>query len=99
MGRHLARPRRCTGPTHRNPSVAERTPFALPTRLGLSRDHTPKFAKRYAELGDAVVAATRRYVEEVRAGAFPAAEQSYKPNKPEESGPRVTEQGRVVNLR
>jgi len=67
--------------------------------LGLSRGHTPRFAKRYAELGDAVVAATRRYVEEVRAGAFPAEEQSYKPNKPEESGPRVTEQGRVVNLR
>jgi len=57
--------------------------------LGLSRGHTPKFAKRYAELGDAVVAATRRYVEEVRGGAFPAAEQSYKPNKPEESGPVI----------
>jgi 3-methyl-2-oxobutanoate hydroxymethyltransferase len=57
--------------------------------LGLSRGHTPKFAKRYAELGDAVVAATRRYVEEVRAGAFPAAEQTYKPNKPEESGPVI----------
>lgn len=57
--------------------------------LGLSRGHTPKFAKRYAELGDAVVAATRRYVEEVRGGTFPAAEQTYKPNKPEESGPVI----------
>ena len=30
--------------------------------------HAPKFAKRFAELGDAIVAATRRYVDEVRAG-------------------------------
>ncbi len=67
--------------------------------LGMSRGHAPKFAKRYAELGDAIVAATRRYVDEVRSGAFPSAEQSYKPNRSDESGPRVAEQGRVVNLR
>jgi 3-methyl-2-oxobutanoate hydroxymethyltransferase len=68
--------------------------------LGMSRGHAPKFAKHYAELGDAIVAATRRYVDEVRSGAFPAAEQSYKPNKADESGPRITGQtGKVVNLR
>ena len=67
--------------------------------LGMSRGHAPKFAKRYAELGDAIVAATRRYVDEVRSGAFPSAEQSYKPNRADESGPRVSEQGRVVSLR
>jgi 3-methyl-2-oxobutanoate hydroxymethyltransferase len=67
--------------------------------LGMSRGHAPKFAKRYAELGDAIVAATRRYVDEVRSGAFPSTEQSYKPNRADESGPRVAEQGRVVNLR
>jgi 3-methyl-2-oxobutanoate hydroxymethyltransferase len=67
--------------------------------LGMSRGHAPKFAKHYAELGDAIVAATRRYVDEVRSGAFPSAEQSYKPNRSDESGPRVSEQGRVVNLR
>jgi 3-methyl-2-oxobutanoate hydroxymethyltransferase len=67
--------------------------------LGMSRGHAPKFAKHYAELGDAIVAATRRYVDEVRSGAFPAAAQSYKPNSADESGPRVSEQGRVVNLR
>jgi 3-methyl-2-oxobutanoate hydroxymethyltransferase len=67
--------------------------------LGMSRGHAPKFAKRYAELGDAIVAATRRYVDEVRSRAFPSAEQSYKPNRSDESGPRVAEQGRVVNLR
>ncbi|HEY8089270.1 MAG TPA: 3-methyl-2-oxobutanoate hydroxymethyltransferase, partial [Polyangiaceae bacterium] len=71
--------------------------------LGMSRGHSPKFAKRYAELGDAIVAATRRYVDEVQSGAFPSAEHSYKPNRDPESGPRVTDQGqpqgRVVNLR
>jgi 3-methyl-2-oxobutanoate hydroxymethyltransferase len=67
--------------------------------LGMSRGHSPKFAKRYAELGDAIVAATRRYVDEVRTGAFPAAEQSYKPNRADDSGPRLSEQGKVVSLR
>jgi 3-methyl-2-oxobutanoate hydroxymethyltransferase len=48
--------------------------------LGLSRGKTPKFAKRYAELGEAAVGAFRRYVEEVQAGAFPGPEHAYKPN-------------------
>jgi 3-methyl-2-oxobutanoate hydroxymethyltransferase len=67
--------------------------------LGMSRGHSPKFAKKYAELGDAIVAATRRYVDEVQTGVFPAAEHSYKPNREAESGPRMSEQGKVVNLR
>lgn len=48
--------------------------------LGLARGHQPKFAKRFAELGDAAVAAIGTYVAEVRSGAFPTAAQSYKPN-------------------
>ena len=72
--------------------------------LGMGRGHSPKFAKAYAELGDAIVAATRRYVDEVQSGAFPAEEHTYKPNRAPESGPRVSEpeergQGRVVRLR
>jgi 3-methyl-2-oxobutanoate hydroxymethyltransferase len=70
--------------------------------LGLVRGHMPKFAKRYAELGDAVVSAVRQYVGEVQTGAFPAAEHSYKPNRApnaDESGPRMSEPARVVNLR
>jgi 3-methyl-2-oxobutanoate hydroxymethyltransferase len=50
--------------------------------LGLSRGHRPKFAKRYAELGDAVVDAVKAYVAEVRSGAFPSKEHSYKANAP-----------------
>jgi 3-methyl-2-oxobutanoate hydroxymethyltransferase len=48
--------------------------------LGMMRGHSPKFAKRYAELGDAIVAAVSDYVGEVQSGAFPAREHSYKPN-------------------
>lgn len=47
--------------------------------LGMSRGHSPKFAKRFAELGDAIVEATRSYVDEVRSGAFPDAAHAYKP--------------------
>ncbi|GAC1356426.1 MAG: 3-methyl-2-oxobutanoate hydroxymethyltransferase [Polyangiales bacterium] len=39
--------------------------------LGMFRGLRPKFVKRYAELGDAVVEATRQYVDEVRKGEFP----------------------------
>jgi 3-methyl-2-oxobutanoate hydroxymethyltransferase len=70
--------------------------------LGMTRGHAPKFTKRYAELGDAIVAATKRYVDEVRSGAFPSAAESYKPNAQTAergSGTRVSEQGKVVNLR
>jgi 3-methyl-2-oxobutanoate hydroxymethyltransferase len=52
--------------------------------LGMSRGHAPRFAKRYAELGDAIVDAMARYVAEVRSGAFPSAEHAFKPNRPDE---------------
>jgi 3-methyl-2-oxobutanoate hydroxymethyltransferase len=45
--------------------------------LGMFRGLRPKFVKRYAELGDQVVEATRAYVDEVRSGAFPAPEHSF----------------------
>jgi 3-methyl-2-oxobutanoate hydroxymethyltransferase len=50
--------------------------------LGLARGHQPKFAKRFANLGDAAVDAFSAYVAEVRAGTFPSAGQTYKPNAP-----------------
>ena len=45
--------------------------------LGMYRDFTPKFVKRFAELGDAVVDAMNEYVAEVRSGTFPDAEHSF----------------------
>ena len=50
--------------------------------LGLVHGRTPKFAKRYAELGDAVVAAVRQYIDEVQGGIFPGSEHTYKANGP-----------------
>jgi 3-methyl-2-oxobutanoate hydroxymethyltransferase len=45
--------------------------------LGMSRAHAPKFVKHFGEIGDAIVAATRDYVAEVRAGTFPDQEHEY----------------------
>jgi 3-methyl-2-oxobutanoate hydroxymethyltransferase len=45
--------------------------------LGMYRDFTPKFVKRFAELGEAVVDAMSDYVAEVRSGAFPDADHSF----------------------
>lgn len=45
--------------------------------LGMYSDVRPKFVKRYAELGEAIVSATKAYVEEVRGGRFPAEEHSF----------------------
>lgn len=56
--------------------------------LGLARGHQPKFAKRFAELGDLAVEAIAHYVHDVRAGTFPTAAQSYKANGPQAAAPR-----------
>ncbi len=48
--------------------------------LGMYRDLKPKFAKRFAEVGDQIVGAVRSYVDEVQARSFPGAEHSFKPN-------------------
>ena len=45
--------------------------------LGMFRDVQPKFVRRFAELGNAVLDATRTYVEDVRSGAFPEAQHSF----------------------
>src|SRR5437016_10458003 len=45
--------------------------------LGLFTEFTPKFVKRYRELGDEIRAAAREYAAEVKAGRFPAAEHTY----------------------
>src|SRR5438034_2310728 len=47
--------------------------------LGLSTDWTPRFAKRYAELGREVVRAAGEYVAEVKGGRFPTEAQAFAP--------------------
>lgn len=44
--------------------------------LGLGGEFTPRHAKRYAELGDAVRSALAAYAADVRAGSFPGEEQA-----------------------
>jgi 3-methyl-2-oxobutanoate hydroxymethyltransferase len=48
--------------------------------LGMYPDLKPRFAKRFAEVGEQIMAATRAYVEEVQGRAFPAAEHTFKPS-------------------
>jgi ketopantoate hydroxymethyltransferase len=44
--------------------------------LGMNEGFRPRFLKKYAELAASIRAATGRYADEVRSGAFPAAEHS-----------------------
>jgi 3-methyl-2-oxobutanoate hydroxymethyltransferase len=45
--------------------------------LGYYEGHAPRFVKRYADLGDAIVEALGRYAEEVRSGVFPEEQHTY----------------------
>lgn len=57
--------------------------------LGMYSEVRPKFVKRFAELGQAVVQATEGFVSEVRSGAFPGPEHSFSgpaPELPESTG-------------
>ena len=45
--------------------------------LGLYQAFSPKFAKRYAEIGAEIRDALERFAGDVRSGAFPAEEHTY----------------------
>jgi 3-methyl-2-oxobutanoate hydroxymethyltransferase len=45
--------------------------------LGVFTDFKPKFTKRYANLTEVAVGGLKRYVEEVKSGAFPDDDHSY----------------------
>jgi 3-methyl-2-oxobutanoate hydroxymethyltransferase len=53
--------------------------------LGFYEGRSPRFAKRYAELGEAVVEALERYAEEVRDGSFPEERHTYAMPEEEQS--------------
>ena len=56
--------------------------------LGLFTEFTPRFVKRYRQLGDEIRAAAREYAEDVRQGRFPAAEHTYPaPRRPKTVAP------------
>lgn len=47
--------------------------------LGMNLGHTPKFAKRFDEVGERIIEAVARYAAEVREGSFPTPRHSFKP--------------------
>jgi 3-methyl-2-oxobutanoate hydroxymethyltransferase len=61
--------------------------------LGMYPDLKPKFAKRFAEVGEQIMAATAAYVSEVQGRSFPAPEHTFKPSgvrRPREAAPALT---------
>ena len=46
--------------------------------LGMFSDFTPKFVKRYANIGEVMKEAFQKYMEEIQSGAFPSSEHEYK---------------------
>ena len=61
--------------------------------LGLYPRFKPKFVKRYAELGEDILQALRKYISEVQSGEYPSEEHCYpmKPGQQEEFLKRVQE--------
>ena len=51
--------------------------LVLSDLLGLTGGHTPKFARRYAEVGAAIREAAAHYVDDVQQGTFPSDAESY----------------------
>ncbi|HEY0492963.1 MAG TPA: 3-methyl-2-oxobutanoate hydroxymethyltransferase [Candidatus Dormibacteraeota bacterium] len=45
--------------------------------LGLNPDHVARFVRQYAQLGEEIAAAARRFSDDVRSGAFPSPEHEY----------------------
>ena len=56
--------------------------------LGLFTDFVPKHARRYANLGETVIAAVRQYADEVKSGAFPTEKESFVQKPAAEQGAR-----------
>ena len=51
--------------------------LVLHDMLGITKDFSPRFLRRYADVGEAVDGAVRSYIEDVRKGDFPSEEESY----------------------
>jgi 3-methyl-2-oxobutanoate hydroxymethyltransferase len=51
--------------------------LVLHDMIGLGGEHTPKFARRYANVSESISRAVGEYARDVRSGAFPADEESF----------------------
>ena len=45
--------------------------------LGITKDFSPRFLRRYADVGQAVEGAVENFIEDVRSGDFPDESESY----------------------
>ncbi len=63
--------------------------------LGYYDGHAPRFVKRYADLGDAIVEALGRYAEDVRSGAFPEEQHTYAMPDDERAAFETSEQAKT----
>ena len=51
--------------------------LVLHDMLGITKDFSPRFLRRYADLGDAIDNAVKQYIADVRSGDFPNEDESY----------------------
>ena len=51
--------------------------LVLHDMLGITKDFSPRFLRRYADLGDTIDNAVKQYITDVRSGNFPSEEESY----------------------
>ena len=51
--------------------------LVLHDMLGITKDFSPRFLRRYADLGNAIDNAVKQYITDVRSGDFPNDEESY----------------------
>ena len=51
--------------------------LVLHDMLGITKDFSPRFLRRYADLGDTIDKAVKEYITDVRSGDFPSEEESY----------------------
>jgi 3-methyl-2-oxobutanoate hydroxymethyltransferase len=59
--------------------------------LGLSFGHQPKFARRYADVGEIISRAAAEYCRDVRQGSFPSDEESYHAMSAKHAGALLTQ--------
>ena len=51
--------------------------LVLHDMLGITKDFSPRFLRRYANLGESIDGAVKQYITDVRSGEFPNADESY----------------------
>jgi 3-methyl-2-oxobutanoate hydroxymethyltransferase len=67
--------------------------------LGMNVGHTPRFAKRFGDMGAGISQAAAEFVREVREGSFPAREHCFKVAGHQGLGePTVGAEGKLVKL-